>query len=173
MNNDLTTLLKTLNLQKSRLGVGKSLGQQIWLHKSTLPALEIPHKQEILSSMDNDYCIVRISKNPNAYQLSSCPDFNTSREPLIHAQKSFVIVNGKANLSKTTCYSSDNGLIFHHKHLFVRPDYKGFSVEEAIKWSLTWKAEIGICRKTSGSIGRIRQWNDVLTQLKLPLDHDL
>jgi hypothetical protein len=47
----------------------------------------------------------------------------------------------------------------------------GFS--DTIKWSLTWKAEIGTCRKTSGSIGRIRQWNDILTQLKLPLDHDL
>lgn len=162
MQNDKLNLVKILNLQKSHLGSGKALGQHVWLHRSAVEAIEHPFKSVILSLMDDRYCVVRLDKKSSNIQLSLCPGFDLEREPLILGHKTYLLKNNSSALLKSQIYQTDNSLIFHHKHLFVTPNYSGFDIQTSIQWSLAWKRKLGSCRKTSSRIGRINGWNESL-----------
>lgn len=167
MQNSIT---KTLGLQKSRYLVGKSLGKHTWVHVSALNTIEHEFKSIILSVTNSDYCVVRLEKDSSSFQLSLCRNFDAQREPVITGHRTYDIINSKAHLLKEVVYKSENPLVFHHKHLFVSYDYKGFDVKSAVDWSLYWKSKLPSKREISSRIGRVKGWNKILSDYGLLAD---
>lgn len=167
MQNNIT---KILGLQKSRYIVGKSLGKYTWLHVSALNTINHELKDVILSVINNDYCVVRLEKGTSTFQLSLCSNFNSQREPVITGHRTYEIINSTAHLIKETVYKSVNPLVFHHKHLFVSHNYKGFDIQSSIDWSLLWKSKLPSTREISSRIGRTMGWNKILNDYGLVTD---
>ena len=163
-------MCKTLGLQASPYGIGKALGKYLWLHRSAVDELTINNKDIILSVMDDEFCVVRIVKGSDTFQLSHSPAFDDEREPTIHGHKTYLVINGQAELSKTQHYQTKNLLIFHHKHLFVSSLYEGFCQLESVEWSLKWRKTLPRTRAISSRIGRINGWKYILNTYDLNRD---
>ena len=63
--------------------------------------------------------------------------------------------------------SPKNPLIYHHKWLFVKDDYKGFNVDESKQRSIDWKTKLGVDRVLTSKIGRLSFWNNWLNENNL------
>lgn len=64
-------------------------------------------------------------------RFDEAPDFDTAREP--HPGRMVSI-----SLKDFSITGSFSMQIWHHKWLWVRPDYEGFDVEESYLWSQKW-----------------------------------
>ena len=118
-----------------KYGVGKQVGNTIYLHKSVEDKL--PHavlefaKREIPS--DFIYDIIKYDvKNGNVTFISS-PDWDTSDEPIVGDA---LLIRGDGSMRYMQQKSSPQ--IYHHKWLFVNDNYGGFNVEDAKTRSKKW-----------------------------------
>ena len=163
----MSDLYKELGLNCSPLQMGKKLGSYIWVHRAGLECIEWKYKALIQAVMDHNFCVVRLSLTSSDFQLSSCPNFDSLREPRILGHKSYTVINGVPVLTKCAMAKTDNHLIFHHKHLFVPPDYLGFDIAESMSWSREWKNKIKRNREKTSRIGRVAGWQSVLSECGL------
>ncbi len=150
----------------SKLGVGKRIGDQVWVHKdyalSVMPKIEFDKASATLPDKFK-FEIIRLSNNGDIGFISS-PDFNKSSEPIVSC--SFKVIrgeNGEYSVSRMT-KEQKNPLIYHHKWLFVKDDFEGFSCNEAKLRSYEWKVVLGVNRTVSSKIGRLSFWNDWLKE---------
>lgn len=157
---------KLLGLIESSLGFGKQLGEYTWLHASALKCSDYALKDTILHYMDVDFCVVRISKKNQSFQLSNCPLFDRQREPVILGQRSY---SDSGKLIKESIVNTQNPFIFHHKHLFVAPHYSEFDIHKSRQWSILWKSTLPQCRSVSSRIGRVNGWREQLNKYALPI----
>lgn len=86
----------------------------------------------------------------------SAPGFDTENEPIIVS--SVKVKDGVA--TKIRFESKTNPPIYHGKHLFVAPDYKGFDVEAARKRCADWNKYIE--KGDKNKIGRLLYWQEFL-----------
>jgi hypothetical protein len=139
MDRKIVTPKGTVIQRCPQTGVGKLVGQQLYIHKSAahrLPSNLLEAYNNAWTSKlhfteyDADYwepnCAV-IELRTLAVRLDEAPDFDTAREP--HVGRWFwysqapKIVQGRSNA------------IWHHKWLWVEDDYRGFNVGASFRWS--------------------------------------
>jgi hypothetical protein len=142
----------------TRIGVGKRVGLDFYVHKSCedrIAHVSFYHKCKNLLPSDFKFEIIKIGVNYVSF--ISSPDWDVADEPTVGES----IRVGKDGTIKRTVPS---GLIYRHKWLFVRPDYTGFDVKASEIRSARWTSLSGIDYKR---IGRKTFWDtNVLPRLQ-------
>jgi hypothetical protein len=165
--------LKKLNIKRdSKYGVGKKMGYQLWVHKDyitdIMPAEEYEKFKSYVSKEFN-FEVLRWDEKKGELAFIECNDFNTSHEPVLGKIQRILKYEGDEILDCLTIQNPPKDpLIYHHKWVFVKDDYKGFDVEESKKRSIEWKEKLGVDRTTSSKIGRLSFWNNWLLENNLP-----
>lgn len=126
---------KGSTIKRSKLGVGKDIGGEIYLHRdyeAAIPDQEALDraKQAIKQEYPKfEYNVLKFSRD-GSFTFFNSPDFNEADEP---TAGSYVRVSPelKLKLGKTES-------IWHHKWLWVKDDYRGFDVDESFKRSQAW-----------------------------------
>ena len=159
--------LKELKIKRDpKIGVGKKMGYQIWIHKDYVSDILTSEeynkfKKELPSEFEFD--VLRWDDKNQELGFISSPDFDTANEPLVGLIQKVKNNNGVYELGKPQNPPKDP-LIYHHKWTFVKDDYKGFDVEESKKRTIEWKTKLGIDKATSSRIGRLSFWNNWLKE---------
>lgn len=138
--------LKTLKGSKiwySKFGVGKQVGSKIYFHKSVhdkiIPqdvwdrAIEILECRRPLKAIET---VCYDLKSPYIVRFDTCPGFNIQQEPMV-GDMIFVDIN-KDRVTRQTY----NQQIYHHKWLWVEPNYIGFDVQTSYEWSKHWLSRL-------------------------------
>ena len=152
-----------------KLGIGKRVGDKVWLHKDyghkVMPQQEIDAYASALPE-GFSFDVLRIGDKGEIGFISS-PDFNESSEPIV-SDSIKVVKNedGSFTAGRLTKQQADP-LIYHHKWLFVADDYNGFNCEEEKLRSYEWKGTLGVNRAVSNKIGRLSFWNEWLAETGL------
>jgi len=159
---------KKWGLKRSEKGVGKKIDKNIWFHKKYINDFMTNEMfnyyiKDIPKSFSFD--IIRYNEKEKELMLIKTKDFNSSHEPIIEDSYKISIINSvKINYKKSTL---ENPLIYHHKWLFVKDDYKGFDVSESKKRSHEWKSVLGVNKELSVKIGRKLFWDNWLIENNL------
>lgn len=138
--------------------IGKEIGGSVYLHKNyaenhpRIPSEELKKAQETLKEKhpNHQYNIIRYGytgADKGSFSFIHSPDFDTSSEPI---SGDSVRVNSDGN-TKVTKQKTDPQ-IYHHKHEWVSPDYKGFDVEKSKKRSETYNPIIDKLKETNPKI---------------------
>lgn len=118
-------------IKRSKLGVGKDIGGEIYLHRNY--EKDIPDQEGLKKAKAAlgkfKYNALKFSKD-GTFTFFSSPDFDTADEP-VAGKYVKVSPEGKTKESETKN-------IWHHKWLWVKDDYKGFDVDESFKRSQSW-----------------------------------
>ena len=166
-NQSVGSSLKTYKgsiIKRSKYGVGKSIGGDIYLHKDyaldVVPEHILHHAEDVLHSQYPDFEYNCIRYSPKTYMVSfqEAPDFDTAREPIVG---DYVTVDMEGN----TRFGHSN-YIWHHKWLWVKNDYSGFDVSDSWNWSKKW---LNTLKETADGNG-ISRWNSQLAGYGLPLE---
>lgn len=156
--------LKGSPIKRSKYGVGKLIGGQIYLHKDY--ALDVIPKDvwekalKVLKNTSRFFqynCVMYDTKTGNV-RFDEAPDFDTAREPIV-GDTLTVKPDG-------TTKRGHSNYIWHHKWIWVKNDYQGFDVNESKAWSQKW---LGILTETADGNG-IERWNAQLD--RFGLEHD-
>ena len=120
---------------------GKHIGSKIYVHKkykwAVLPEKELCDALDILKAELPDFkfnCICYDNKK-NIMRFDEAPDFDTAKEPAVGWMVSI-------NLNTDEVTKSHSNSIWHHKWLWVRPEYLGFDVKESYEWSKFWLSKL-------------------------------
>lgn len=156
--------LKGSVVKRSKYGVGKQMGSQVYLHKDyvsdVIPKKVWENALKVLSDADSDFeynCVMYDTKTGNV-RFDEAPNFDESREPIvgdtITVKPEGTVKHGHSNY------------IWHHKWLWVKNDYQGFDVNQSKAWSNKW---LGTLTETADGNG-IERWNAQLDRFNL--EHD-
>ena len=170
--------LDVLKIKRDKkFGVGKKMGNQLWFHKEY--AKEIIGKElysEFISQFKNafEFEVIRWEEKKNEIAFIESVDFLNSKEPLVGRVQRIQKENNEFIFGKLMNQQKDP-LIYHHKWLFVKDDFVGFSVEQSKKRSIEWKSVAGVDRQLSSKIGRLSFWDNWINENKLNkrVDDDL
>tara|TARA_Y100001960_G_C14784125_1_gene890033 strand:- start:17582 stop:18094 length:513 start_codon:yes stop_codon:yes gene_type:complete len=162
--------LKSLKLKRdTKLGFGKKMGNQVWFHKSYISKCLSKNDIELFESnipKDFNYEIIRWDSKKGEIAFIECKDFNSSNEPIVGKVLRMIKTNFGCEVLKIQNQPKDP-LIYHHKWMFVKDDYKGFSVSDSKLRSIAWKEVLGVDKTTSSKIGRLSFWNNWLLEKNL------
>lgn len=148
-------ILRTLKgsaIKRSRLGVGKDIGGEIYLHRQyehLVPdqvALAEAKRVLEVSFPGVKYNALKFSKD--GFTFFTSPDFDTVDEP---EAGYWVRIHGGL------CKSGTTRSIWHHKWLWVDDDYAGFDVEASFRRSQAW---LSIPDIDFSRIGNRAFWNE-------------
>ena len=140
--------LKGSRIWYSKFGVGKQVGSKVYFHKSVheriVPqdvwdkAMEMKDDFDGMSNHNNPIQFNTVCydlRQPNIVRIDECPEFDTSSEPCVGKTYTFDTENNLISIAI-------NQQIFHHKWLWVEPDYKGFDVIKSYEWSKLWLSKL-------------------------------
>lgn len=154
---------------------GKRIGSDLYIYSECLPygyyekyrrgLFEIGKKYGS-DEMEKNHVIRFNTKNENDISIMEVRNFDTDREPIIGNSYKVNLSSGEIKFTK----EKNNPYIYHHKWMFVSDNYKGFNVEESKRWSVKWKKALPQGRKTTSSIGYLKQWNNFLNEYGLEID---
>lgn len=156
--------LKGSVVKRSKYGVGKQMGSQVYLHKDYVGDV-IPKKVwedalKVLDDTDSGFeynCVMYDTKTGNV-RFDEAPDFDESREPIVGDT---ITVKPDGTVKR-----GHSNYIWHHKWLWVKNDYQGFDVNQSKAWSNKW---LGTLTETADGNG-IERW---IAQLdRFNLEHD-
>lgn len=139
--------------------VGKKIGGDHYVHKSyehVLPQDEL-HTAKSHLPKDFEYTAVKHNKKEGTFSFIHSHDFDTAHEPTV-GDSIKVNKEGSTKLTKQT----RDPKVWHHKHQWVAPDYKGFDVEKSKERSKEWKDKLGVNKEVSSRIGSKSYWHDWL-----------
>ena len=143
-----------------RYGVGKDIGGALYVHRSVQDVLPSDTLRTAKSKLPAGYSyqVVKFHEKKGVFSFVRVPGFDTQSEPGIEETIS-VMPNGSVQRR-----SLGGNVIYHHKWLFVRDDYKGFDVEASKRRSAAIAALTGV---NPLKIGRKRYWEEeVLPRLR-------
>ena len=127
-------------IQRSKYGVGKSIGGSLYFHKDYINDIPIVDKkliQKLIDQLPKDFKfnIIKYPEKPGEnISFINSPDFDTNPEPII--TDLYIYKDNKL----TYIPERDKKQIYHHKWLFVKDDYNGFDIEESKERSAKWLA---------------------------------
>ena len=163
--------LKTLKgspIKRSKFGVGKSIGDSIYVHKDyvkdVVPANIYEQAEAILNEAypDFQYNCIKYTPTANRIAFQAVPEFDTAREPAVG---DYIIVD----VDDGTARKGHSDYIFHHKWLWVNNNYNGFDVADSWNWSKQW---LSVLQEPSDGNG-IERWNNQLNKYNLPIEGGL
>jgi len=166
---ELNQELKRLGLTPHHCGVGKSMPFERYVHRSaeeSLPSELFAAARKLLPP-GFQYAVIKHHEQRNSLSFTISPDWDESPEPLA-VESCCVYPNGKVKHRS----ASKRPQIYHHRWLFVCPDYKGFDVLAAKQRSLLFLKlrKQGIIVVNSSRIGYLDVWqSEVLPTLNLYL----
>jgi hypothetical protein len=134
----------------TRIGVGKRMGKDFYVHKSCedkVAHVSFFHKCKSYLPSGFTYDIIKVSVD--SVSFISSPDWDTAHEPTVGASI-------KVGKDGTVKHTRPSGMIYHHKWLFVTPDYTGFDVSESVERSRTW---VSLSDIDYSRIGRKKFWD--------------
>lgn len=156
--------LKGSVVKRSKYGVGKQMGSQVYLHKDyvsdVIPKKVWENALKVLSDADSDFeynCVMYDTKTGDV-RFDEAPDFDESREPIVGDT---ITVKPDGTVKR-----GHSNYIWHHKWLWVKNDYQGFDVNQSKAWSNKW---LGTLTETADGNG-IERWNTQLDRFNL--EHD-
>ena len=156
--------LKGSVVKRSKYGVGKQMGSQVYLHKDyvsdVIPKKVWENALKVLNDADSDFeynCVMYDTKTGNV-RFDEAPDFDESREPIVGDT---ITVKPDGTVKR-----GHSNYIWHHKWLWVKNDYQGFDVNQSKAWSNKW---LGTLTETADGNG-IERWNTQLDRFNL--EHD-
>lgn len=156
--------LKGSVVKRSKYGVGKQMGSQVYLHKDyvsdVIPKKVWENALKVLSDAGSDFeynCVMYDTKTGNV-RFDEAPDFDESREPIVGDT---ITVKPDGTVKR-----GHSNYIWHHKWLWVKNDYQGFDVNQSKAWSNKW---LGTLTETADGNG-IERWNTQLDRFNL--EHD-
>jgi len=133
----------------------------VYVHRSAediLPTDLLAHRKAALPGDFEIYHVVKYNRRTGAFSFALVPGFDFEPEPVIHAVAT-VSENGRVRVRR---YRDDRP-IYHHKWMFVAPEYRGFDVRQSEARSERWTGLPDIDRSR---IGWRRYWEStVLPQL--------
>jgi hypothetical protein len=132
-------------------GAGKRMGPSIYLHKSALDAVPgLREKIESRGYTEADFDVVKFNDFPTSsgnISLIRCSEFDAVDEPAV---ESSIILYPDGTERRWKAPQGDKAWIYHHKWLFVLPEYEGFDVEESEQRSRKWLALGGVDKSRIG-----------------------
>lgn len=138
----------------ARLGVGKRIGDCLWLHRSVAHLLREPWREaEAALPCGFVWDVLRWRADGEAAFIRSA-DFDTAAEPTVG--ESAKIYGGQLRVTRPPA----DPLIYHHKWSFVLPGHGGFDTLASLRRSLAWRRVVGRDRAVSSRIGRRGYWED-------------
>lgn len=156
--------LKGSVVKRSKYGVGKQMGSQVYLHKDyvsdVIPKKVWENALKVLDDADSGFeynCVMYDTKTGNV-RFDEAPDFDEAREPIVGDT---ITVKPDGTVKR-----GHSNYIWHHKWLWVKNDYQGFDVNQSKAWSNKW---LGTLTETADGNG-IERWNAQLDRFKL--EHD-
>lgn len=159
---------KGSRIARSKHGVGKSIGGEIYFHKDyatdIVPEDILEYTTQVLHDTypDFNYNCMKYDPKRNRIAFQECPDFNNAREPVVGDWVAVEVgEDGSYKLSK-----GHSNYIFHHKWIWVDNNYSGFDVKKSWEWSKKW---LNTLKETSDGNG-IERWNAQLDKYGLPHD---
>lgn len=144
--------LKGSRIWYSKFGVGKQVGSKVYFHKSVwdkiVPQDVWDKAQNIMESASTEQQFWKMGwieweyetvcydlKNPTVLRFDTCANFNLKREPVV-GWMMFIDTKNECVRFKY------NQQIYHHKWLWVEPDYQGFDVYASYEWSKRWLSKL-------------------------------
>ena len=116
--------------------VGKKMGNDLYFHKNYVDEyIDKDFYNELKSHLPEGvkFNIIKYNEKNETISFINSPDFDTADEPIVSdAYK----VTKEGKVSKTKEKSTPQ--IYHHKWMFVKDDYKGFSVPKSVDRSKRW-----------------------------------
>lgn len=158
--------LKTLKGSKiwySKFGVGKKMGSKIYAH--------INYGEEIICKETwqeaikiwkdvfediyeiNTFCYD--TKTPYVVRFDTCYGFDKQECPIVGKVFYVDILHNKISFGFVN-------QIFHHKWLWVKPDYEGFDVKESYEFSKLWLSKFA-----EPASGYLHKWNEQLKKYNI------
>ena len=136
-------LLPESKLEKvdKQYGVGKKMGNETYLHKSAMDVLPADVQARIAEAElppGHEWSVVKYNKKTGQISLIESLDWDTSPEPTV-GNSAILKPDGTVKMHNAPLADA-NKTIYHHKWLFVRPDYEGFNHVESKMRSRTWQA---------------------------------
>ena len=164
--------LKGSRIWYSRYGVGKMIGSKIYFHKSVwdkiVPADIWEKAHCIINSLSTQQKLWQMGcveweyetlcydlKNPAVLRFDSCPGFNLQREPVVGWMMFVDTENERVSFK-------NNQQIYHHRWLWVQPDYEGFDVQQSYEWSKHWLSKL-----PEVACGYSHKWNEQLKKYNI------
>lgn len=143
--------------------IGKPMMGCIYIHKSALDSLtedELMLYNEKLSYLPEfEYHIIKIDMKNSTVSFISSFDWDTAYEPSVGDSYSIKADN-------SIKFTKGSNLIYHHKWMFVKDDYMGFSVNDSKKRSELWmnhpcviNLKLDKTEKFNSKIGRRDYWD--------------
>jgi len=166
--------MKSFKIFLTEARIGKEIGGSTYVHKDyvenhpRIPADELNKARETLQQKhpEHKYNIVRYGytgADKGSFSFINSPDFDSSPEP-ISGDSVKVNTDGSTKLTK----QKSDPQIYHHKHEWVGPDYKGFDVEKSKRRSATYNPIIDKIKETNPKIRSRMGTKSVWTSEVLP-----
>ena len=154
--------IKGSRIWYSKLGVGKQVGNKIYVHKDyasdIVPTDILQNAQNILQKYEpgaSFNCICYDLNNPNVIRFDEAPKFDTDREP--YPGIMWTVDTSRIDEGERCYRVSHSYAIWHHKWLWVKQDYQGFDVNESYEWSKHWLSKL-----PEVASGYCYEWNEQL-----------
>lgn len=150
--------------RNSKFNIGKTMGENLWLHKNYSDLFISKDKLKFFTSLlpfDFDFDVIRFNLKKNEICFIKCIGFDELDEPILDSSYKITEENDNFILSNEVVHG-ENPLIFHHKWMFVLDDYQGFDVEKSKLRSILWKGILGKNKEISSKIGRFYFWRNWL-----------
>jgi hypothetical protein len=141
--------------------VGKKIGGAHYVHRSAEDVLsdqEGLRAARALLPRGFRYDVVKHDPRAGRFSFISSPDWDDADEPTVGDS---YIVDPEAGTVKLRRGLSDPE-VYHHKWMFVKPDYKGFDVKKSKERSKWWTSKSGI---NKSKIGKKSYWGSVLKNI--------
>ena len=118
-----------------KYGVGKQVGNTIYLHNSVEDRLPTEILVSAKDKLPNDfnYTIVKYDESNGNVTFIQSPDWDTSDEPIVGDA---ILIRGDG--TERFIPQKKSPQIYHHKWLFVNDSYSGFNTEESKNRSISW-----------------------------------
>lgn len=153
--------LKGNKIWYSKYFIGKSIRNRIYIHKDyaldVIPTCILWDAQDALNEKYPNFKYNCICYNPSNFivRFDEAPDFDNAREPCVGKTISY-------NPSNKKFKEFFSHQIWHHKWLWVDPDYTGFDVQESYEWSKFWLSKFN-----ESASGSQEKWKQQLKKVEL------
>jgi len=125
--------LKGSTIQRdTKIGVGKRMGDCLYVHKNYTHLLDQDLYQAAKAYASQPFDIVKINTGQRRVSFIASPNWDSAPEPTVGASELVYPHSG------SVLEYAERGMIYHHKWLFVGDDYSGFDVEESYERSRKW-----------------------------------
>ena len=148
-----------------RFGVGKRVGNNVYMHSNYIGLLPEESRKLIASTLDSlnseesGWSIVKYNTKTEDFSLIKSTDFDTANEPRIEKSVKYNKATGVLGTPRT------GSTVYHHKWLFVDNDYKGFDVEQSMLRTDEINKKMDELNINRSTIGSVNNWNAILNNM--------